>query len=139
MPRKVWVYTPGIGGTKIPPLVREETERRLRTFAEKHYKGKFTRLDIRFNGHFCYVDAYDEPEVPRRLPKDWHETREEMRERLRNTPVHLLRLRYRRNDKWGLAFFNYCQVKYETNVYTSGEYEGTPEEAFELAAGFHLE
>ena len=29
---------------------------------EKHYKGGFTRLDIRFRGAFCYIDAYKEPD-----------------------------------------------------------------------------
>ena len=57
--------------------------------------GAFTRLDIRFRGQFCYVDAYREPELrPDWPPPDWRESREEYAERLRNTPTHLCRLRY---------------------------------------------
>jgi hypothetical protein len=140
MPRHfAWVSDPTRGGTKITPQVKRETEQRIRTFAAKHFKGKYTRLDIRFRGHFCYVDAYQEPGLPKRLPKDWHETREEMRERLRNTPTRLCRLRYRYGDQWGLALFLYSSERYETSVYHSGEFTGTPEEAFELAASFHLQ
>ena len=139
MSRKMtWVYDPTRGGTKITPRVKLETERRIRACAEQHFKGKYTRLEIRFRSCFCYVDAYQKPEVPRRLLKDWPETKEQFRERLRNTPIHLCRLRHFRDDKWGLAFFVYSSEKYETSVYRSGEFEGTPEEAVELAGGFHL-
>ena len=33
------------------------TEERVRRYAEKHYAGRYTRLDIHFRGHFCYIDA----------------------------------------------------------------------------------
>ena len=39
-------------------------------------------------------------------PADWPETREEYLERMRSTPVHLCRLRYFGEDRWGFAFLH---------------------------------
>ncbi len=90
-PRRQWVFAPDSGGVRIPEPVKRRTEARLRRYAEEHFAGRYTRLDIRFRGQFCYVDAYTEPEplTPTWPPADWPETREEYLERLRNTPVHL--------------------------------------------------
>lgn len=59
-----WVYSPHSGGVRIPPAVQQRTEQRIRAYAERHYSGKFTRLDIRFRGAFCYIDAFTEPPSP---------------------------------------------------------------------------
>jgi hypothetical protein len=133
-----WAYDPTRGGTKITSRVKVETEQRIRAYAEKYFKGKYTRLDVRFRGCLCHVDAYQEPEPPKTMPRDWHESKEEYVERLRNVPTHLCRLRYFREDVWGLALFVYSSEKYETSVYHSGKFEGTPEEAMDLAGDFHL-
>ena len=66
------------------------------------------------------------------------ETREEFLERLRNTPVHLCRLRYFGDDRWGFAFFTYSNQKYELAMYPSGQFSGTPEEAFITSAMVYL-
>lgn len=110
-----WVFDPDSGGVRIPEAVRQRTEQRLRRYAEELFSGRYTRLDIRFRGQFCYIDAYTEPEPPgpNWPPSDWPETREEYLERLRNTPTQL-------------------------SVFPSGEFLGTPEEAFEVAAGVYL-
>jgi hypothetical protein len=63
MSKKVWVYDPHSGGVKIPEAVRERTRRRILAHAEKHYAGKYTRIDVRFHGQLCYIDAYKEPYV----------------------------------------------------------------------------
>ena len=56
-------------------------------------------------------------------------------ERLRNTPIHLCRLRYfGREDDWGLAFYTYSNEKYTLSVYDDGEFFGTPEDAFRISA-----
>src|SRR5256885_744300 len=104
-----WVFDPQSGGVKIPPAVQERTRRRILAYAEKHYKGKYTRIDVRFRGPLCYIDAYQEPDVPPgRPPKVFGETRRQMIERLRDTPTHLCRLRYfGKDDEWSLAFFTY--------------------------------
>ncbi len=65
MPRtKRWVFTPDRGGTPIPEPVRRRTAERLRRTAEQHFAGCYTRLEIRFHGQFCYIDAYTEPALP---------------------------------------------------------------------------
>lgn len=110
-----WVYNPHAGGVAIPPEVRRRTEQRIRAYAEAHYRNKFKRLDIRFRGALCYVDAFtDEPS---------------------NVPLHLCRLRYFRNeDAWSMAFYTYSNDKYEPCAFNNGTFHGTPEEAFEIAA-----
>lgn len=135
------IFDPNSGGVKIKDAVQRRTEERIRHFAETHFAGRYTRLDIRFRRQFCYVDAYTEPELPGPdwPPPDWPETRQEYVERLRNTPTHLFRLRYFGDeDGWGLAFYSYAQERYELSVFPSGEFFGSPEEAFRTAANFHL-
>ena len=141
MAQKQWVFAPDSGGVKIPEAVKQRTEQRLRRYAEGHFAGRYTRLEIRFKGQFCYIDAYTEPEPlgPGWPPPDWPETPEEMQERLRNTPTHLCRLRYFGNEeRWGFAFYTYSNEKYELSIFPSGDFFGSPEEAFEVAAGAYL-
>ena len=110
-----WVYNPHVGGVVIPPEVRRRTERRIQSYAKAHYAGRFSRLEIRFRGALCYVDAYlDAP---------------------REVLLHLCRLRYFRNEEaWSMAFYTYSQEKYEPSMFGNGTFHGTPEEAFEMAA-----
>jgi len=56
----MWVYNPHTGGKSIPPAVRARTQRRILDYADQHYAGKFTRIDVRFRGALCYIDAYTE-------------------------------------------------------------------------------
>jgi hypothetical protein len=134
----MWVFNPHVGGKKIPEAVKQRTRRRIEAFASEKYKGKFTRLDIRFRGPFCYVDAYVEPALsPGWPPKDSRETRAEMLERLRNTPLHLCRLRYfGHEDAWSLAFYTYSNEAYSPCVFHSGDFHGTPEEGFDVGATY---
>ena len=137
--QKQWVFDPDSGGIKIPDLVKRDIEERIKRVAEKHYKGKYIRLDIRFRSQFCYIDAFREPEVASNWPpKDWPETREEYLERLRNNPTHLCRLRYFGQDRWGFAFYTYSHEKYELSVFPNGEFFGKPEQAF-LASAIYLD
>ena len=131
-----WVYDPHSGGVKIPAVVRQRTERRIRAHAEARYAGKFIRLDIRFRGPLCYIDAYTEPEAPTAsLPRGLRVTREQYLQRARNSPLHLCRLRYFGNeDRWSMAFYTYSNEKYEPCVFRNGSFHGTPEEAFETSA-----
>ena len=112
---RTWVYNPHVGGVKIRPAVRLRTERRIRAYAQAHYYGKFTRLDIRFRGALCYIDAYTEPRQV--------------------VPLHLCRLRYFGDEEaWTMAFYTYSHEKYEPCVFGNGTFQGTPEEAFEIGA-----
>ena len=124
---------------KIPDHKKTEVKQRIESFAAEHYAGKYTRLEIRFRGQFCYIDAYTKPSVPDGWPpEDWGETREEMMERLRNMPVHLCRLRYFGGDKWGFAFYTYSNKKYTLSVFPDGDFFGIPEDAF-AASALYLE
>jgi len=141
MPRKQWVFDPNSGGVKIKEGIKQRTEARIQRYAEAHFAGRYTRLEIRFRGQFCYVDAYTEPQLPGPdwPPPDWPESREEYLERLRQTPIHLFRLRYFGNEEsWGLAFYSYAQERYELSVFPTGDFFGAPEEALQAAAEFHL-
>ena len=138
MRRKIWMHNPHAGGTTIPSAVRQETERRVLAYAEKRYPGAFSRLDIRFHGALCYLDAYVEPEAPsRRLLHVLHETREQYLNRVRDVPLHLCRLRYFGGRKiWSMAFYTYSNERYEPCTFPNGTFYGTPEEAFEVGAAY---
>jgi hypothetical protein len=139
--RRTWVFAPDRGGVAISDAVKRRTEARLQGYAAQHFAGRYTRLDIRFRGQFCYVDAYTEPEPPGPdwPPADWPETREEMLERLRNAPTHLCRLRFfGREEHWGFAFYTYSNERYELSMFPSGEFFGPPEEAFRVSAELYL-
>ena len=140
-PRGQWVFAPDSGGVRIPDAVKHRTEARLRRHAEEHFASRYTALDIRFRGQFCYVDAYTEPEPlgPGWPPPDWPETREEYQERLRKTPTHLCRLRYFGDEeRWGFAFYTYSNERYELSVFPSGEFLGPPEDALHASAEVYL-
>jgi len=140
MPQKRWALDPGRGGIPIPETVKQRIETRIRKYAEQHFAGRYTRLDIYFKKQFCYIDAYTEPVLtPGWPPEDGSENRDEYAERLRNTPTHLCRLRFFAEDRWGFAFYTYSNEKYELSRYPSGDFFGTPEEAFEVSAGVYLE
>jgi hypothetical protein len=136
-PPRVWrPVEPDEDGVPIPEEVRAQVRRRVEAFAAKHYAGKYTRLGFRFHGHFCYIDAYEEP-VPGSYPAFLHgaESEEEFYERLRQTPIHLCRLRYfGKDDHWGLAFYTYSNSRYELSVFNTGSFWGTPEEGFDTSA-----
>ena len=72
-----------------------------------------------------------EPDVDENWNEEiMQETREEHIERLRNSPLHLGRLRYFDKDKWGFAYYNFSNEKYELATHPDGEFFGKPEEAF---------
>jgi hypothetical protein len=126
-----WVFNPDAGGKKIPEMVKRDVEKRIHLVAEEQFKGRYNRLEIRFRGQFCYIDAYTEPRISENWPPPhWPETNKEYLERLRNPPVHLCRLRYFGDERWGFAFYTYSNEKYELSVYPNGNFIGTPEEAF---------
>jgi hypothetical protein len=138
--RTQWVFDSDSGGKKIPESVKADIKRRIDRVAREHFEGQYTRLDIRFKGQFCYMDAYQEPPPPTENwpPKDWPETREEYMDRLRNTPTHLCRLQYFGDDQWGFAFYTYSHDKYELSMYEDGSFLGKPEDAFLISARLYL-
>ena len=138
MAKKIWVRDPDSGGVKIPDDVKARTKARICRCAEKHFKGMYSRIDVRFRGVFCYIDAYREPGRQVYVPEGL--SRNDVVERLRNTPTKLCRLRYfGKEDAWSMGFFKYSDEKYELCMCHSGDFWGTPEEAFEIAARVYLE
>ncbi|MFM8444150.1 MAG: hypothetical protein ACKN9W_12535, partial [Methylococcus sp.] len=91
---KMWVYDPHSGGAKIPETLQHRLRQRILQHAEQHYSGKYTRIEVRFRGQFCYIDVYQEPSVDEHFdPQRFGITREQYIEQQRNTPIHLCRLR----------------------------------------------
>jgi hypothetical protein len=93
---KGWVFDPHSGGTKIPEALKEQTKRRILAHAKKHYAERYYRLDIRFKGPLCYIDAFIEPPDSVALPPE--------------EPTHLCRLRHVGRDRWSVAFFTYSHA-----------------------------
>lgn len=140
-PRKIWrPLGPDEGGVNIPDPVKERVRRRVEAFAAEHYAGKYTRLDFRCRGVFCYIDAYQEPE-PGSYPDflRGRESEAEYYERMRQAPLHLCRLRFYGNEEhWSMAFYKYSDEKYELCFLNTGSFWGTPEAGFDTAAGAYL-
>jgi hypothetical protein len=131
---KTWVRDPHSGGVKICEALKRETERRIRSHGEKHYAGTYTKLDIKFRGALCYIDAYNEPDEQARPYPGSGETLEEYRERLRNSPTHLCRLRYCGQNEWSVTFYTYSHMKYEPSFFANGTFYGTPEDGLDVGA-----
>jgi len=135
--RGQWVFDPVSGGVRVPDAVKLRNEARIRRVVEERFAGRLTRLDVRFRGQFCYVDAYTEPEplTPGWPPPGWPETRGSYLERLRATPTRLCRLRYFGDEeRWGFAFYTYSNERYSLSMLPSGGFLGPPEDAVEVSA-----
>ena len=124
----------------IPDTVRWEIPGRILSYAKKHFKGKFTHIDVRFRGVLCYLDAYCDPAVrSEELPRpDTREYREYLQAH-EDKVTHLCRLRYLGSrDNWGFDFYTYSSNRYQPSVFLSGSPTGTPEDAFDIAATMYL-
>ena len=132
---KTWVFDPHSGGRPIPGATQDMVRQRILDHAQRHYAGKFTRIDVRFHGVLCYIDAYKEsPPDSEQLAKMCHVPLEEYIEGFRNTPTHLVRLRHFDLERWSLAFYTYSNERYEPCVYPHGSWFGTVEQAFDVGA-----
>jgi len=126
----------------ISDAIARRTEERLRVFAHERFSGRFRELGVWFRGPLCYLDLYQDPGPS---PDGWSaedsdETREQYRDRLAETPVHLCRLRYFGNpDRWSFALYNWTTADYEPASFPSGEAAGAPEDALELVFKIHLD
>ena len=134
---KTWMFNPHAGGLKISSSKQREVRQRIERYAASKYAGRYNRLDIRFRGTLCYVDAFIEPEPPSpSLLKTTGETKEQFVDRLRSVPTHLGRLRYFGGDRWSYAFYTYSNGRYEPTIFPTGDWFGTPEEAFDIGATY---
>lgn len=106
---------------------------RLEQHVRTHWKDRCRGVVVRFRGAFAYVDAF--PLSRQFMP----ETTPEEQAQIEAMPTHLCRLGYLgRADYWAFAFFKYSDERYEPSFLPSGEFAGTPEEAFDCAAQVYL-
>jgi hypothetical protein len=127
----VWSRQPDVGGVKIPKTVQQNTINRILRHAERSYRGHYDRLEMRFRGAFCYIDAYVYARVSIRFSAESADAE------IDDVPTHLCRLRYfGHEDQWSFSFFTYSNMKYELAVFPNGSFYGTPEEAFDVAAAY---
>jgi hypothetical protein len=134
---KTWVFSPHTRGVKISPSKQSEVRQRFERHAASNYPDQYIRLEIKFRGAFCYIDAFTEPQLPNpSLLKTTGETKEQYIERLHSFPTHLGRLRYFGGDRWSYAFYTYSNERYEPTLFHSGNWFGTPEEAFDIGATY---
>ena len=129
-----WIRDPHSGGAKISEALKAETKRCLLAHAEKHYTGRYAKLDIRFRASFCYIDTYKEPDPKAKPWSGSGETLAAFRERMGNTPTHLSRLRYCGKNQWSVAFFTYSNEEYESSMMATGSFYGTPEDGLDVGA-----
>ncbi len=133
--RREKALAPRTGGKPVPQPVQNAVRMRILNHARERYGGKYWKIGVRFSGSLCYIDAYQEP----RPGSDGvatltGETPAEFAERVRNTPVHLVRLGYFDEDRWTLSFYTYSHERYEPCSYPNGEEFGTVEQAFDVGA-----
>ncbi len=137
-----YLYDAHQGGALISDAIGRRTADRLRQFAESRFPGRFRELGVWFRGPLCYIDIYRDPGP---TPAGWSaeesdETREQYRDRLAATPIHLCRLRYFGNpDRWSFARYNDDTGDYEPATFPSGEAAGPPEDALEFVVNVHLD
>lgn len=140
MPRKgyAWVFTPGSGGKPVPKHQQEEVRQRIiARIAATCPPESYERIDVRFRGKFCYIDAYTPP--PKKTAKELKingETREDFEARWRSHPMYLCRLLHYSMDKWGCAFFTYSNEKYEICAMANGKFDGPLEEGVDIGATY---
>lgn len=109
-----WHFNPHTGGTKIPAALQERTRARILAHAAATCAGRYDRIDVRFKGALCYIDAYRDSSPD---------------------PLHLVRLRYfSGQDRWSMAFYTYSHEKYEPCFFPDGDVHGSPEHAFDVGA-----
>lgn len=118
----------------IPKTVQEPLHVRLEQHVRVRWDDLCRQVVVRFRGAFAYVDAI--PLHHQVMPG----TTPEERARIEATPTRLCRLGYLGSPgRWAFAFFKYSDEKYESSFLPSGEFAGTPEEAFDCAAQGYLQ
>jgi len=118
----------------IPQAAQAALRARLERHVRTHWKDRCREVVVRFRGAFAYVDAF--PFHRQFMPG----TTPEEQAQIEATPTHLCRLGYLGSpDRWEFAFFKYSDEKYEPSFLPSGEFTGTPEEAFDCAAQVYLQ
>lgn len=134
--KRVWTLDPHSGGVKIPDRTKRDVQTRLQACFAALGHDKAYRLEVRFRGALCYIDAYKTPD-PGPSPnlvaywesQGWNV--EEGKAAYRQEPTHLGRLRHFAADRWSYAFYTYSNERYEATV-LDGDWFGTPEQALAI-------
>ena len=113
-----WVYSPHAGGAKMTEARKVQVRAQVDAYATHKLGGRCDRIDVRYKGVFCYLDA------------------EQLQPDGRVFHFPLGRLRHFNIDRWSIALYTFSNEKYEPSVYPSGEWIGTLEEALDFATMF---
>ncbi len=117
----------------ISNAVQATLRARLEQHVRTHWSERCREIVVRFRGAFAYVDAF--PLSRQFMPG----TTPEERARIEATPTRLCRLGDLGSPgRWAFAFFKYSDEKYEPSFLPSGEFAGTPDEAFDCSALVYL-
>lgn len=123
--------------TPIPPVEKQYLIDRLTEYGRGlKWRDLCARVEVTFRGGYAYVEAWSvkpaNPEIVRHFeesayPAPWED------------PFTLMRLGYLgTRDDWLYAFYKYSDEQHEPSFMPSGATSGTPEEAFDSAAGVYL-
>ncbi len=119
-------------GRLIPARLRDTVRARLERHARERWSDKCRGVVVTFRGQFAYVGAFSTGG----FYPPW--LSDEQRAQIDATPTRLCRLHYLGHpDRWGFSVFTYSNERYEPPL-GLGPLNGTPEEAFDLAAALYL-
>ena len=134
---RVWVFDPRSGGVKIPERTKLAAAARLQAHFAKLGFSKYYRLDVRFRGALCYLDAYNlEPNIV--TVNYWVSQGmdiEAAKARFLEIPTKLGRLRHFDVNRWSYAFFTYSNERYEATT-LNGEWTGLPEQGLDIGCEY---
>jgi len=134
---RCWVYDPHSGGKKIPETSKRAVEARLQAHFAKLGFSKHYRLDVRFRGALCYLDAYalvPDMAAVNSWVSDGMDV-EEAKARVLSFPTKLGRLRHFDINRWSYAFFTYSHERYEATS-LSADGTGLPEQGLEMGCQY---
>ena len=112
------MFDPHSGGVKLSQSSKIEVENRIQRYADQNLKNKSDRIEVRFRGALCYVNAWQ-------AESDGEEFR-----------FPLCRLRHFDMERWSVSLFTWSNEKYEPCIFPSGEWFGTIEDCLELGTTF---
>ena len=138
MPRKGWFFPhPRDKCVPVPKDKQEAIRQRIVAYIAEKYPGTHERIEVRFRGKYCYVDAYTPPpSITDGGLKSSGETRKEFEARWRSSPTHLCRLLHHSTEEWGCAFYTYSNERYEVCAMSSGKFTGPLEEGLDIGATY---
>ncbi len=113
-----WTFSPHSGGVKLTDSRKLEVTQRVEAYANRKLKGKCDRLVVRYRGVLCYVEA------------------EQLQPDGRVFVFPLCRLRHFDLERWSIALYLFSSERYEPNLYPTGQWMGTLDEALDLASSF---